>query len=502
MPGPNADEQGMLAAVDLGSNSFHLAVARLEHGQLRLVTTLSEKVQLAAGLDGKGYLTPAAQSRALACLERFAQHLQGVAPRRLRIVATNALRVARNAREFTARAAQVLGQPVEVIAGREEARLIYLGVAQTLAGAHRRLVVDIGGGSTEFIIGEGPEALATESLQMGCVSYTLRFFPDGAISARALERAITAARQETLAIKAPYRQLGWHSAVGSSGTIKALQQVMRQAGLVTGSGNITRDGLEELQRRLLKLSHVRDLALPGLKDDRKPLLPAGLAILLAIFEELELSEMEYSEGALREGVLVDMLGRFRHEDVRDLSVRAMLARYHIDTAQAERVAATAAALLAQATATLALTEEDADLLRWAALLHEIGSAISHSGFHKHGAYILQHADLPGFSRPLQEQLALLVGGHRRRLKPEQLGAMREAAPRLLAVCVLLRLAVLLHHSRSREPLPALRLGSDGERFELRFPPGWLATHPLTREDLAGEADTLAGLGLTLTLGEY
>ncbi|MCC2637214.1 MAG: ppx [Moraxellaceae bacterium] len=504
MPASVPDEQGLLAAVDLGSNSFHLAVARLDHGQLRLVTTLSEKVQLAAGLDDKGRLTDEVQERALACLARFAQHLQGVEPRHLRVVGTNALRVARNARAFAARAGKVLNHPVEIIAGREEARLIYVGVSRTLAGPDRRLVADIGGGSTEFIIGEGHQALATESLHMGCVSYALRFFADGALSARALERAVTAARQEILGIKAHYQALGWSQAVGSSGTIKAVQQVQQQMGIAAPDGRITRRGLEDIRRQLLRLSHVREIDLPGLKDDRKALLPAGLAILLGIFEEFGLDTMEYSDGALREGVLQDMLGRFRHEDIRHHSMQAIQARYRADAAQAGRVAASAGALFQQVAGPLVLNEEEGELLRWAALVHEIGTAVAHNGYHKHSAYLLRHSDLPGFSRQVQEHLALLVGAHRRKVKAEQYNEIMEAGGlTLLRLCALLRLAVLLHHSRSREPAPEVRLGvGDDMTFDLRFPAGWLASHPLSQEDFAGETEVFAGIGFKLAIGEY
>lgn len=499
------DEQGLLAAVDLGSNSFHLAVARLDHGQLRLVTTLSEKVQLAAGLDEKNRLTEEAQERALACLARFSQHLQGVAPRHLRVVGTNALRVARNAPAFAARAEKILMHPLEIIAGREEARLIYVGVSQTLAGQGRRLVVDIGGGSTEFIIGEGHEALATESLHMGCVSYALRFFADGALSARGLDRAVTAARQEVLGIKAQYQDLGWTAAVGSSGTIKAVQQVQLQMGVAGADGRLTRKGLEEIRREVLKCAHVQQIDLPGLKDDRKAVLPAGLAILTGVFEELGLEAMEYSDGALREGVLHDMLGRFRHEDIRDHSIRAMQARYGVDTAQATRVAGSAAELFGQAGAALVLNEEEGQLLGWAAQVHEIGTAISHASFHRHGAYLLRHSDMPGFSRRVQEQLALLVACHRRKVKAEQYNEIMEAGGlTLLRLCALLRLAVLLHHSRSRAPAPAVRLvaGDGGMKFELLFPSGWMAAHPLTAEDFAAEAEVFAAMGLKLSAGEY
>ncbi|MDQ8037116.1 MAG: exopolyphosphatase [Pedobacter sp.] len=503
MPRSATTDEGLIAAVDLGSNSFHLAVARLDHGQIRLVTTLSEKVQLAAGLDEKDRLTEEAQSRALECLARFAQHLQGVAPKHLRVVGTNALRVAKNARAFADRAGKLLGQPVEIIAGREEARLIYLGVSQTLAGQGKRLVVDIGGGSTEFIIGEKHEPLATESLHMGCVSYTSRFFPDGQLSPKALEKAITAARQEVVSIEAAYRGIGWSKVVGSSGTIKAVQQIQQQLGLSADNGDISLKGLRELHRQLLKLGHVCDIDLPGLKEDRKSIMPAGLAILFGIFEELGIESMEYSDGALREGVLYDMVGRFRHEDMRDHSVQTMLARYHADTAQAARVTETALHLFRQASAQLVLNEEDGDLLRWSAQIHEIGTAISHTSFHKHGAYLLKHSDMPGFSRQTQERLALLVGTHRRKIKAEHYNEILETGGlTLLRLSAILRLAVLLHHSRSREAPPLLRLRSDGIVFDLQFPKGWLDAHPLSRADFAIESDVFAGTGLKLVISEY
>lgn len=499
----NAEQDGLIAAIDLGSNSFHLAVARLDHGQIRLVTTLSEKVQLAAGFDEKGRLTEEVQARAMACLARFAQHLQGVAPSRLRIVGTSALRDARNAEAFARKAEKLLNHPLEIIAGREEARLIYLGVSQMLASHERRLVVDIGGGSTEFIIGEKNEALATESLHMGCVGYTTRFFADGVISTKALDRAVTAARQEVLSIEQAYRATGWSKVIGSSGTIKAVQQIQQQLGLASADGHITLKGLQDLRKLLLKLTHVNEIDLPGLKEDRKSILPAGLAILLGVFEELGLQTMEYSDGALREGVLFDMVGRFRHEDIRDHTVQVMMARYHVDKAQAERVTQTALQFFQQTAGNLVLSDEDAGLLRRAARLHEIGTAIAHSGFHKHGAYLLKYSDMPGFSRQVQERLSLLVGTHRRKIKPELYNEILETGGlTLLRLCALLRLAVLLHHSRSRDLAPEIRLHSDGLVFALGFPPGWLETHPLTSEDFAGEAEVFSAIGLRLMVGAY
>lgn len=497
----SSPDDSLVAAIDLGSNSFHLVVARLDHGQIRPITALSEKVQLAAGFDDKGRLTDEAQARAMACLSRFAQHLQGISPGRLRIVGTNALRIAKNAQAFTRKAEKLLDHPIEIIAGREEARLIYLGVSQMLASNERRLVVDIGGGSTEFIIGEKGEALATESLHMGCVAYTTRFFADGIISAKALDRAITAARQEIIGIEAAYLDLGWTRVVGSSGTIKAVLHIQQQLGLASNDGHITRQGLLELRKQALKLNHVSEINLPGLKDDRKSILPAGLAILLAVFEAFDLQHMEYSDGALREGVLFDMLGRFRREDIRDHSMQVMLTRYRADKAQADRVSQSARNFFQQVGSALALNDdEDAKLLYWAAQLHEIGATISHSSFHKHGAYLLKYSDMPGFSRRNQERLALLVGTHRRKIKPEQYNEIIETGGiTLLRLCALLRLSVLLHHSRSRSTPTDIFMKSDGVFFEIKFPKNWLEAHPLTREDFSAEADIFSAIGLRLSI---
>lgn len=488
----------LVAAIDLGSNSFHLAIARLDHGEVRRIDSLSEKVQLAAGLDEHNNLTRGSQERALACLARFAQRLQAIPAKRLRIVATNALRQANNAQHLMDQAEQILRQRIEIIAGREEARLIYLGVSQTMVTEGRQLVVDIGGGSTEFIIGENFEPLLTESLQMGCVAYTQRFFADGQIHAKSLDRAIMSARQEVMAIAESYRDMGWDSVIGSSGTIKAARQILLQNGWASASGGISHEGLAKVRERLLACKHVSELDIPGLKEDRRAILPAGYAILQGIFDELDLAEMGYSDGALREGVLYDMLGRIRHEDIRDRSAQAMMRRYHVDAAQAERVTATAERLFDQVAPALRLDDEDRDLLRRASLLHEIGLAISHSSFHKHSAYLLQYSDVPGFSQVDQEKLALVVGNHRRKIREEQkMLLIRSGSLSLLYVCVLLRLSALLHHSRSRDPLPAITLESDGIHFALEFPTDWLQAHPLTVADLAGETEQLRHWGIEL-----
>lgn len=480
-------EEELLAAIDMGSNSFHLAVARLDHGEVRKVASMSEKVQLAAGLDEHNYLSENAMQRGLDCLSRFVARLDAVPPSRLRIVATNALRQAENSQVFIERAMQILPKPIEIIAGREEARLIYLGVSQTMADQGRRLVVDIGGGSTEFIIGEAFEPIHTESLQMGCVAYSQAFFADGLITLPAFERAVAAARKEVMAIATAYLETGWDNVVGSSGTIKAARQILLTQGWSDEQERITRRGLLKLRDQLLKYDHVDHIAFEGLREDRKAVLPAGLAILLAVFEVLDIQQMAYSDGALREGVMYDLLGRFRHEDVRDRSVQAMMARYYVDVRQSERVVQTARQLFEQVRDALALDDEDGDLLRRAAYLHEIGLAISHGGYHRHGAYLLQHSDVPGFSQVDQARLSLLVGQHRRKLREDaQVLVLRSGGTRLQSLCFVLRLAVLLHHSRSDQQLPVVKLRVQSEQQWLLTVLGCAADWPLLVSDLQDE----------------
>ena len=451
-------DEELLAAIDMGSNSFHLAIARVDHGEVKKVASMSEKVQLAAGLDENKNLTDAAQQRGLACLSRFVGRLSSVPPNRLRIVATNALRQAKNGHEFIQKAAEILPKPIEIIAGREEARLIYLGVSHTMANGGRRLVIDIGGGSTEFIIGEEFEPIHTESLQMGCVAFSKAYFADGNISAKAFEKAVVAARKELSAIANTYKAEGWDTVVGSSGTIKACRQITVNLGLSDEQENLTREGLYKLKDRILKFKHASDIDFEGLRDDRRAVLPAGVAILYAIFDVLNIDKLAYSDGALREGVMYDLLGRFQHEDIRDRSVQALMGRYNADLKQAERVVSTAQNLFDCVADDLNLTTEDSDLLRRAAYLHEIGLAISHGGYHRHGAYLLQHSDIPGFSQIDQNYLSHLVAHHRRKLRAETKNDVFKAGgAHLVHLCLLLRLAVLLNHSRSDQMLPAIEL---------------------------------------------
>ncbi|GGC09545.1 exopolyphosphatase [Marinobacterium zhoushanense] len=495
----SGQQDKLMAAIDLGSNSFHIVVARVADGELKPIDVMSEKVQLGAGLDANSYLSEEAQQRGLECLSRFAQRVSELPRSAIRVVATNALREAKNRTEFITRAQRVMGTPIEVIAGREEARLVYLGVAHTLADDNdRRLVIDIGGGSTEFIIGSRFEPLKLESLHMGCVSYTQRFFADGNISQSAFDSARTAAARELLAIRRDYRRLSWDSTIGSSGTAKAV----RQACITLNMGDqITYKGLIAAKERLISFGHTDKIDIEGVKPTRRALLPAGVAILLAIFELLGIETMDYSDGALREGLLYDMAGRLRHEDVRERTIKALKKRYHVDAGHSQRIEASALYLLAQVRQAWGLEEDEFhDMLSWAARTHEIGLTIAHTQFHKHSAYLLQHSDLPGFTNTEQQLLAFLVRGHRRKFPKEEyrlLPESRQCSYRKL--CLLLRLAVILHRSRSSARLPAIELRVDDKLLNLRFPTGWLDHYPLTRADLDNEADYLRAIGFELKI---
>lgn len=499
-PQNQAASPNTLAAIDMGSNSFHMVVAQLVHGEIRTMERMGEKVQLGDGLDSDNCLTEEAQQRGLDCLRRFAQRLNGTPAEGVQIVGTNALRMARNANQFMARAAEVLGYPVEIIAGREEARVIYLGVSHTLSDdSGQRLVIDIGGGSTELIIGERFEPLELESLHMGCVSFRNRYFADGRITRKQLDKAITHAEQELLSIRKRFRSLGWESSVGASGSIKAISNVL--ATLQITDGTITRSGMDELRRRLVAMGNVEKLGELGLRPERRTIFPAGFAILMAAFRLLKIQEMSYTDGALREGLLYGIAGRIQHEDVRERSISALQNRYRTDKKQGAAVEATAVAAWQQVAPVWGLdTPGNEEALRWASRLHEIGLTISHSQYHKHGAYLLRYSDLPGFTQQAQRELAILVRGHRRKFSASIFeGIYPGDSKRLRYLCILLRLAVLIQHSRNLEPPPDFTLQAGENNLLVTFPQGWFDKRPLTLADLMNEKDYLAKQDFVLEL---
>ena len=492
------DPAKVIAAVDLGSNSFHLKVARVVDGQLSVIDRMREAVRLAAGLNEKKHLDEKARGRAIAVLEKFGQRLRDIPTLNVRAVGTNTLRRVRRKKVLLADFEAALGHPIEIISGREEARLIYLGVAHsTTQDAGNRLVVDIGGGSTELIIGRKFEALETESLYMGCVGMSREFFPDGVIDARRMRKAVLAARQEIEYVEESYRRIGWETAIGSSGTIRGAWQVIQSEGW--SRKGITGKALGKLRDALVACGHADKLSLRGLQPERAPVFAGGIAILSAVFDGLQVRHMTCSDGALREGLLYDLIGRLDHRDVRGATIDDLCRRYRVDQDQSRRVAATARFLLERVARDWQLEgERYAQLLEWAARLHEIGLDIAHTQYHKHGAYILRNADLPGFSHQEQAEIAALVRVHRRKFALAEFDDLpRGQRRRLFLLAVLLRFAVALHRGRHDVGLEGLEIEAGSGSLRLRFPEGWLASHPLTEADLAREGAYLKAAGISL-----
>lgn len=496
----------LLAAVDLGSNSFRLMIGRVDEtvsaegssSQIFQVDALREPVRLAAGLTLDKYLDQPSRRRGVDALRRFGDRLRDFHPTQVRAVATNTLRVAKNAQEFLIEAEAALGFPIDVIAGREEARLIYLGASHDApACTGNRLVVDIGGGSTEFIVGNGYEPNLMESLYIGCVSHSRQFFPSGTVDEYSMKQAELAARREIQVLVRQYRSAGWNQVVGSSGTARALAELIEQNGFNDNANElgITRQGLERLRRALIKAENTNRLKLSGLKADRIPVLPGGLSIMLGAFYELDIDRMDVTDGALRLGVLYDTLGRNHHADMRKVTVSQFVRRYGVDRAQADRVRAAAVKLLAQFPEPVNERREDnLALLGWAASLHEIGMSIAHGGYHKHSAYIANHADMPGFSRTDQARLATLLLGHAGKLGKLS-GSSKFFDWRMLFS---LRLAFVLCRRRGEIVLPDIQVRQIDndliEGFEVHMPKAWIDHNPLVEYSLAQEADEWERVG--------
>lgn len=490
-----------MAAVDLGSNSFHLLVAGFVHGQLRVVDRLREMVRIAGGLDKGKNLSEESQARALECLARFGERLRDIPPERVRAVGTNTLRRARDPDQFLGKAAELLGHGIDIISGIEEARLIFVGVSHGLPEADgEHLVIDIGGGSTELAGGTGYQPAQLESLNIGCVGMSRRFFANGRISRKRFNQARTAVRLELRPVAGTFRSHHWQRVAGASGTIRAAAGVLREMGL--SSGRITVPALERLIDIMIEHGHVDDLDLPGLNEERAPVIAGGIAILVEVMDQLEIDELVTTEGALREGIIYDLVGRLGDEDSRVRTVRAMESRYHVDAEQAGRVQITAEALLDQVAATWRLEQPNVrNLLGWAARLHEIGLDIAHAQYHTHGAYLLQHADMPGFNRNEQSILACLVGAHRRKLS---VSLISDIAPKgwnkkALRLVIILRLAVLFNRSRSYEFPEMLHMHVKGKTLSLGLPKDWLNANPLSLADLECERGFLANAGYELEL---
>lgn len=493
-------ESEIIAAIDLGSNSFHMVVADNHDGRLKIIDRLREMVRLSAGLDEAQQLNDKAAERALACLERFGQRLRDMHADSVRAIGTNTLRRAKNTRKFLAKAEAALGHPIQIISGIEEARLIYQGTNYAISRPNdRRLVIDIGGGSTEIIIGEGVQSLHMESLFMGCVSMSETHFPDGKLSRKNFDRAFLKAKLQLRPIVRTYKNLGWDLEIGTSGTIKAISEVVHTQ--IGGGKIITYEALQTLRDTMLQSSHIKELNLPDLKKERLPVFPGGLVILLAIFDSLDVNELNFSDGGLREGVLYDLLGRLHLEqgDTRVGSVNALEQRYHVDFGQANRVELSALLLLTKVKKAWKLKGvEFENYLRWAARLHEVGIDIAHSGYHRHGAYLLQNSDMPGFAWNEQRILACLVACHRRKIRTDLFEDIHsEMHKSVTYLLILLRLAVLLNRDRIDAESPVINLDAKEDALTIEFSDRWLEKYPLTQIDLEQESDYLKAINIGL-----
>lgn len=485
------------AALDLGSNSFHMLVVRVEGEQyMSVIDNLKESVRLGAGFDENDCLTSEAQERALACLNRFSQRLRGIPPEHIRIVGTNTLRQAKNARDFLSRVHEVLPVPVDVIGGSEEARLIHLGVTHYLAPSEKRhLVIDIGGGSTELIIGKNQRPIIRESISMGCVSYSLRYFRKGRLQEKAFEEAVLSVGQKLEPYTQTFAKNKWERAIGASGTIKAIASIHHALGLPRDL--ITMEGMLLIKDRLLRTKSIETAELPGLKEDRMEVIAGGFAVLFGLFKSLKIKKMHVSQNALREGVLLDLLGRERNQDKRQETVERLQKFYDVDTVQAGRVRKIALKLFPQIAEHLHHPPSLAiDLLGWAADLHEIGLRIAHHGYHKHGAYILQNGDLDGFSQSEQGLLSFLVLNHRKRLKAN-LGPYEHQFNWPLVL--ILRLSYILFRERRDLDLPDINIQWQKHQIQIHTDPQWLQDHPLTQFDLSLEQNYWKRLGWKLQI---
>jgi exopolyphosphatase/guanosine-5'-triphosphate,3'-diphosphate pyrophosphatase len=482
-----------LAAVDLGSNSFRLEIGRAEGSHIVREGYWKETVRLAAGLDDSNKLSKKSIDIALDTLARMNERLRGMPGEQVRAVGTQTLRLARNVNDFLVEAQNALGYPIEVISGREEARLVFEGCMHTLPPSEqKRLVVDIGGASTEIIVGRGFVADRAESFKVGCVNTSLRFFKEGRIDRASLKKAQVAAAAEFEEATAAFSRAQWQEAYGSSGTVGAVSEILRASGWT--DGGITSEGLLRLRHALLDAGEIRRIRLPGMKPDRQEVLAGGVAVLSAVFDTLGVIEMRPARGALRVGVLYDLLGRREQHDLRDATVERLLERFGVDRAQAQRVAAVALQFYGDLMP--GARSEMGKRLQWASLLHEVGFAISHSDYHKHSAYLVQHADLAGFSTSDQEHIALLVLGQRGNLrKVATVLEDRERAGKILC----LRLSVIMNHARRDVALPRCSLKFSRAAIELGLDAEWLSRHPLTQYLLDEEAAHWVRVGYTFSV---
>lgn len=500
----DTDNSRYIAAIDLGSNSFHMVIAKIINNDLQFISKHKHRVHLASGLGEDKILDDKAIQRGLDCLKMFAERIQGFNEEDVRIAATHTLRQAYNRNAFLRRAREIIPYPIEVIPGVEEARLIYLGVAHTQPQSDSMLVIDIGGGSTEMIIGQGFEPGLVNSLQMGCVSYTDRFFAKGKLTEKAFQKASLAAEQKLETLASSYRKQGWKTAFGSSGTTKAIKEALIETGYEDGI--ITADRLQALISSLMKYDSIRDINLKSLSDDRKPVFVAGLAIMHAIFHSLKIREMHFSDGALREGLLYEVEDTLKYDDIRLRTADSLASKHYVDLSHANNVRKLAHDFFKQISRQIGLPKrihnELASMLRWAAMLHEVGLSFSLQGYHKHSAYILRYTNMPGFNSEQQLAISTLARFHRKALKLGEMSEFQLFKKRhIIQLIRILRLAVVLNGQRNDTPLPKIHIEINKEEqwTVLCDDQNWLIDNMLLEADLANEQSLWNNAGWQLNI---
>lgn len=475
----------LYAAIDLGSNSFHMLVVREVSGTIQTVARIKRKVRLAAGLNADSELSAEAMQRGWQCLKLFSEQLQDIPPEQIRVVATATLRIARNAPAFLTTAEAILGCPVNVISGEEEARLIYQGVAHTTGGSDQRLVVDIGGGSTELVTGEGSHATTLFSLSMGCVTWLERFFSNRHLTQENFDRAEQAARDMLQPVAGALREKGWQVCVGASGTVQALQEIMVAQGM---DERITLGKLQQLRQRAIQCGKLEELEIEGLTLERALVFPSGLSILIAIFNELNIDSMTLAGGALREGLVYGMLHLPINRDIRSRTLHNVQRRFSIDVEQAARVQQLAEGFFRQVSQSWKLDQRCRDLLLSACAVHEIGLSVDFRQAPRHAAYLIRHLDLPGFTPAQKKVLACLLQNQSGSIDLALLAQQNAVPPRTAErLSRLLRLAIIFSTRRRDDTLPAVRLLAEEDALHLTLPTGWLEAHPLRAELLEQES---------------
>ena len=488
----------LLGAVDLGSNSFRVEIGQVHGDRITTQSYWKETIRLAGGFDENGAITPAAQAKALAALARFRERLGNLPQDRVRAVGTQAMRAATNSAEFLQKAEAALGYRIDILSGHEEARLVFNGCARTLPPSEkRRLIVDIGGASTELIIGQGLEADRCESFRIGCVNTSIKFFRDGRLSAKAIDRAVLACQAELEESITRFGAGNYDEAFGSAGTFGALADIVQAMGW-SNDGTVTPEHLERIRKLLIEAKDIRNIRFEGLKEDRREVIAGGLAVLLAVYRTLGVSTMRHASGALRGGLLYDLLGRVSDRDTRDITVESMMTAARIDRKQAVRVADITGKIYAMLRPDA--SPDDLKYVRWGALLHEVGMNISSSRYHRHSWYVVSNADMPGFGRRDQDIMATFVLSQRGNLKKVEnaLGTVIS-----FEAAFALRLAVIFAHARRPVDLPLMSVERNGPRsLTMKLDGVWLNAHPLTDVLLKEESSAWAKIDRQITFERF